>query len=123
MLSESGITGYCILPLTTSNWGLTMLERTISRYLSWAGFFVVVILVCAAAIWDWRLLSVAFAFTGLLVIALTAIADRSRERYSDRQVVVSMAYRRNRKVARLQALLSGGISCLFLLLVFLFFVH
>lgn len=100
-----------------------MLERTISRYLSWAGFFVVGILVCAAAIWDWRLLSVAFAFTGLLVITLTAIADRSRERYSDRQVVVSMTYRYNRKVARLQALLRGGISCLFLLLVFLFFVH
>ncbi len=111
------------MQLTTGNWGLTMLERTISRYFLWVGSCVVGILVCAAAIWDWRLLSVALAFTGLFVVALTAIADKSREQYSDRQVVVSMTRRHNRKVARLQALLKGGVSCLLLLLVFLFFIH
>lgn len=51
-----------------------MLERVISRYLSWAGLFVVGILMCGVA-WNWRLLSVALSFTGLLAVALAAIAD------------------------------------------------
>ena len=97
-----------------------MLERTMSRYLSWAGFFVVGILVCGV-IWDRRLLSVALAFTGLLIVVLTAIADHSRKRYGDRQVVI--AYRQSRRVARLRALLKGGICCLFFLLAFLFFLY
>lgn len=51
-----------------------MLERTISRYLSWAGLFIVGILTCGV-IWNWKLLSVALSFTGLLAVALAAIAD------------------------------------------------
>jgi hypothetical protein len=51
-----------------------MLERTVSRYLSWAGSFIVGILMCGV-IWNWRLFSVALSFTGLLAVALAAIAD------------------------------------------------
>ena len=55
-----------------------MLERMMTRYLSWGGLFVVAILVCAA-MWNWRLLSVAMSFTGLLAVALAAIADSAED--------------------------------------------
>ena len=61
-----------------------MLEKTISRYLSWAGLFVVGILVCAV-IWNWRMFSVALAVTGLLAVALTTTADSAGERDSNRK--------------------------------------
>lgn len=51
-----------------------MLERVVNRYLSWVGLFIVGILVCGF-IWNWRLLSVTLSFTGLLAVALTAMAD------------------------------------------------
>ncbi len=51
-----------------------MLERMVNRYLSWVGLFIVGILVCGF-IWNWRLLSVALSFTGLLAVVLTAMAD------------------------------------------------
>ena len=51
-----------------------MLERVISRCLPWVGLFVAGILTCGV-IWNWRLFSVALSFTGLLAVALAAIAD------------------------------------------------
>ena len=61
-----------------------MLERTISRYLSWAGLFVVGILACTV-IWNWRMFSVALAVTGLLAVALTTTADSAGERDNSRK--------------------------------------
>jgi hypothetical protein len=94
-----------------------MLGRTLSRYISWAGLFIVGILVCAV-IWDWRLFSVALSFTGLLAVALAIIADRAEERNAE-MASLDAVHQPDRKATGLRALLKEGISCLFSLLLFL----
>ncbi len=89
-----------------------MLEKTIGRYLLWAGFFVVGILACTV-IWNWKMFSVTLAFTGLLAVALTTIADSARERDNSQKATLDIVHQPNRKIPRLRALLKGGISCLF----------
>jgi len=56
-----------------------MLERIVSRYLSWFGLFIVGVLVLGL-IWNWRLLSVALSFTGLLAVVLTAMVDADEKK-------------------------------------------
>ena len=66
-----------LLPKAAEDWEARMLERTINRYISWAGLFVLGILI-GGVIWNWKLLSVAFAFAGLLTVSLAVITDNAR---------------------------------------------
>ena len=75
--------------------GLKMLERIVNRYLSWFGLFIVGVLVLGF-IWNWRLLSVALSFTGLLAVVLTAMVDADekktlRDKASERTTADKMA--------------------------------
>jgi hypothetical protein len=54
-----------------------MLERIVNRYLSWFGLFIAGALVFGF-IWNWRLLSAALSFTGLLAVILTAMVDADK---------------------------------------------
>ena len=55
-----------------------MFRKMIGRYFSWAGLFLSGILICGA-IWNWRLLSLAISFTGLLAVAIAVIADNDNQ--------------------------------------------
>ena len=66
-------------PKAAEDWEARMLERTISRYISWAGLFVLGILI-GGFIWNWKLMSVVFAFVGLLTVSLAVIKDNARGR-------------------------------------------
>jgi hypothetical protein len=91
-----------------------MPEKTIIRYLSWGGLFVVGILVYAV-IWNWRMLSIAIAFTGLLAVTLATMADSTGGRDNSRSSASALdtVQQPSRRVTRLRALLRWGISCLF----------
>ena len=83
-----------------------MLENKIIRYFSCIGVLVSGILICMT-IWNSRLFPVALAFTGLLTIALTAIADSVRERKSDRELILDTTYQQEQKVMRPRFLCYG----------------
>jgi len=58
--------------------GIMMLKKALSKYIAWAGVFVLGTL-AGGVIGNWRLFSVAFAFAGLLAISLAAMADGIRD--------------------------------------------
>jgi hypothetical protein len=58
--------------------GIMMLKKVLSKYISWAGVFVLGTL-AGGLVWNWRLFSVAFAFAGLLAVSLAAMADGIRD--------------------------------------------
>ena len=65
--------------MIAGNWEVEVMERIISRYLSWLGLLVIGILVYLVTL-NWRLFSVALAVTGIIAVVLAVLADNAGER-------------------------------------------